>query len=926
VRFAFTLALVAAGAGGLGCQPEELAFAEAWLIDDDAEVIGGPLASARRGDFFLGNGRVRFAIQRPGRAIALCPHGGNIIDADLWRPEGGHDALGEICTLLDVAGTMGTESLGVERDGSDGGEAVVRASGPYAVSDYINAASGFSEVFPGLFPIDADRIAPLDIAVDYALAPGASHLEMRVALTNTGQAEEAVIPGYLLHPGVVRPFLPEMGGFETQDLGPVQAMMFEGNGVAYAFAPLPASDEPSLAINIAGTVGFLPHTDASSIIGYPEAAPVKLAPGETHETRMALAVGADIAEVAAVIRSLGVERGPETAIVGVLTEEGSGEPIPDAAIVALDPERDDIPFALARTDEDGAYRLVVPAGPVSLIAGHPGWPYAGGGVDPVPVDLEAPSGGLLVRDLTLPQTGRLEVQVRDETGEPIPARVLVLGVDPSPLLHRLESAHLDPLAPGVVAQHDLAHGTLHAPLEPGAYDVVVVRGMEYTLHREPVAVEAGATVTVDATLVRVVDTTGYLSGDFHYHGARGPDTAMRNTDRVVNAAADGLEVMVATDHAYVTDYQPIIEATGLTERIATISGQEVTTFDYGHFNLFPLPIDPEHPSNGAIDWVGRSPAEIMALGTAGDEPRVVQVNHPRRIPTDVGFQNYFEVIDLRFDEQGWYLGPDTVDPSTVRLDPDAVMFAEDFTALEVMTWTNVQGLSDWFNLLGGGMRVTATANTDTHTLRVEASGWPRNFVRVGADDPSALDEGAFVEAVNAGRVTCSFGPFVTVRATGRTSGNTASEGEDLSAPGEAIDLAVRVQAPTWIGFDTIDLYQDGLLLERREVAPAEVPVGSASRFDHTETFTVTPANDAWFVAVVSGSSALFPGVPYNTTHRSAVTLERLRADDVEQPLTPFAFANPVFVDVDGDGGFTPQFNVVAPDWQHYRFESRLDPY
>ncbi|MBW2254297.1 MAG: hypothetical protein JRI25_06825, partial [Deltaproteobacteria bacterium] len=296
------------------------------------------------------------------------------------------------------------------------------------------------------------------------------------------------------------------------------------------------------------------------------------------------------------------------------------------------------------------------------------------------------------------------------------------------------------------------------------------------------------------------------------------------------------------------------------------------------------------------------------------------------IPTDVGFQNYFEVIDLRFDEQGWYLGPDTVDPSRVRLQPDAVMFAPDFTALEVMTWVNVQGFSDWFNLIGTGMRVTGTANTDTHTLRVESSGWPRNFVRVGLDDPTALDERAFVEAINGGRVTCSFGPFVTVRATGQISGNTAGEGEDLLAPGEAIDLAIRVQAPTWIAFDTVDLYMDGLLLERRAVTPAEVPVGGASRLDHTEIFMVTPANDAWFVAVVSGSSPLFPGVPYNTTPRGEVTLERIRADDLDEPFTPFAFANPVFVDADGDGSFTPKPNVMPPDWQDYRFESRLDPY
>ena len=45
------------------------------------------------------------------------------------------------------------------------------------------------------------------------------------------------------------------------------------------------------------------------------------------------------------------------------------------------------------------------------------------------------------------------------------------------------------------------------PLAPADYEVVVSRGPEYSIHRERVSLASGATTTVNATLVKVVDTT-----------------------------------------------------------------------------------------------------------------------------------------------------------------------------------------------------------------------------------------------------------------------------------------------------------------------------------------------------------------------------------------------------------------------------------
>ena len=237
---------------------------------------------------------------------------------------------------------------------------------------------------------------------------------------------------------------------------------------------------------------------------------------------------------------------------------------------------------------------------------------------------------------------------------------------------------------------------------------------------------------------------------------------MTNNRRVQNFAAEGVEVLVASDHAHVSDLSPNLSAEGLEPWLNTIASQEVTCFDYGHFGLFPMEHDPKSPNGGAFDWVGVSPVDLFIW--AGDQPRdmVVQINHPRAIPTSTDTQNFFDLLDLQFDVDGPYIGPNRFEDGGSGLPVDAEIFGPGYTAMEVMNWLNIQGLSDWFNLLNSGARFSATANSDSHTVNVESAGWPRNFILVGEDDPSQMDEDALVSAVNNQHLVGSFGPIVTL--------------------------------------------------------------------------------------------------------------------------------------------------------------------
>ncbi len=901
------------------------AFVSASLVGDGDRPIEGPLAQALPGDVLVENGLIRVVLQQPGRALALNPYGGTILDADVVRGDGLHrDRFGEVGLFVNSTIAQAPETMEIVDDGS-GGQAVVRFTGPAGRADYINAAVGMKHIMGLEYPIDTLVIPDLEIAVTYTLGPYDPYLRVDVEITNLDAEELPLAAGWLVHGGLAENYYPALGGYRTTQVASAGALMVAGEAVAYAFAPLPYEPGEHGVGFMAGGSVLMDSVQVLDVLSWPDSATVVLAPGDTFTFDAAFVVDEDVSGVMRTLRSLG--DGPQAAVTldGRVRIEGTEDPVPFAQVVALAADDEEV-LASTTADGDGAFRLQVPEGEVDLIAGKRGWPHAGGGGEPERIRVSA--GGDTEQDLFLPATGQLSVEVTDGDGAPLPCRVVVLGIDPSPPFAALDATGTDPLPPGVTALLDLpVDGQLTVDLEPGEYDVVVTRGMEYDAVVETVVVSAGATEGVEAVLHRVLDTDGWLTGDFHIHAAAGPDLVLTDEMRVANFAADGVEVLVTSNHAYVADLTPAIEDLALETWVTTIPSQEVTTFDYGHFGLFPMEVDPAMPNGGAFDWVGVSPTEIFDWALQQDREMVAQINHPRHIPTPADMQNYFSVLDLWYDDDGWYIGPEAFDPPGSGLPPDPVMFGPGFTAMEVMTWLNVQGLSDWFNLLSAGYRFTATANSDSHTCNVEGSGWPRNFVYVGYDDPSQLDVPGFVAAVNRGQLSGSFGPLVFLEAEPEAGGEAVMQGETLESDGQPVRVRVRIQAPPWVEVDTLDLYVDGELAAQEILELQEVEgAGGGTRLEQTIEVILDAPDDTFIAAVVHGDGSLFPYVPFHQTDPDGLTLEMLRTGQVDNPATAFGYANPVFVDVDGDGAITPSHHVMPADYDDYRQENRLDPY
>jgi len=901
-------------------------FVAVTVLEDADDAIGGPLAGAIGGDVLMENDRIRVVLQKPGRALALNPHGGNIIDADVVRDGGiGRDRFGEAGLFVNSTITCAADTMEIVEDGSNG-SAVVRFAGPAARADYINAAVGMEHMMGLAYPIDTLDIPDLDLTLTYTLLPGEDHVRIDVTIVNREPEAVPLAAGWLIHGGLGENYYPALGGYADAQIASAGAVIASSEEATYAFAPLPYTPGAHGVGYMAGGSVLMDDVQVLDVLEWPDSAPVFLATDDTFEFDAVLVVAKDVSGAMATLRELG-EAPLETATVaGEVRAQETGDPIPFARVAALVGATDEV-LASTTADGDGRYSLEVPPQAIDLVCGKQGWPYSGEGDEPERIAVDA-SGGSIGQDLTLPMTGELRVLVADGDGEPLPARVMVLGEQRTPPFAPFEASGLDPMPPGVVAMIDIpADGEATIDLVPNEYILAVSRGPEYDAALLPVYVPDGKHTSASFTLNRVLDTEGMLSGDFHVHAAAGPDTVLTDAERVANFAADGVEMLIISNHAYVADLAPVLQDLALEEWIGVIPSQEVTTFDYGHFGLFPMQPDADSPNGGAFDWVGVSPTEIFEWGQTQDREMVVQINHPRHIPTPADMQNYFTVLDLEYDGTGPYIGDDHFEPMGSGLPPDAVMFGPGFTAMEVMTWLNVQGLSDWFNLLSAGYRFTATANSDTHTTRVEGSGWPRNFVQVGSDDPATVDPQDFVAAVNRGQLSGSFGPLVTLEIESSIGIETAGSGETLFGGGLPVRVRARVQAAPWVPVDTVDLFVDGEIVTSEALLLEEVEgAEGGTRLEQTVEFEVDAPQDTWIVAVAHGTGSLFPYLPFNQTDPDELTFDRIEQGDVDNPATPFGFANPVYIDVDGDGAVTPSHHIAIDDYDDYRQENRLDPY
>jgi len=384
--------------------------------------------------------------------------------------------------------------------------------------------------------------------------------------------------------------------------------------------------------------------------------------------------------------------------------------------------------------------------------------------------------------------------------------------------------------------------------------------------------EPGRTKRILAELRHELDTTGWISGDFHLHTLTHSGHGDSNMpERIISIVGEGVEFAVATDHDHHTDYAPTVEELGAGDALTHVTGNEVST-PIGHFNAFPLEPGRPVPDPGATDARALF-AFIRAEPNRWGIRPIIQVNHPRWGSIDYFGRLGLDPVTAEPAEQRWSWDFDSIE--VFNENPGWGWFdAETTTGISVGESRHCV-LRDWFHLLNGGYRFRAVGNSDSHHVSSVLAGYPRNFVRSPTDDPGQIDPREIARSIRGGRVFTTFGPFVELGVGGAPMG-----GETRATDG-VVAVIVRIQAASWIDCDRVRVVMNGDVV-------AEVPVPQVRTPVRLDRRLVLPVErDAWVAVLVEGDEPLAP----------IVTPQR-------RPVLPLAVTNPVWVDADGDGTWT----------------------
>ena len=952
--------------------------ARARRITATSDLIGGPLARGRIGDYLIANDKIRVIIADKGRhQDFLLTYGGNIIDADRVRPAGepDRDSFEAVAPLINISSTINVQEIDVINDGSDGGAAVVRTVGVDDLFDPIDPVSSILGFGVGGIPESArDKDLPIEIMTTYTLQPGDEYVKVETTVKNNGETKlNLYIGDFVNGSGEFDLLIPGLGFGQVALRPTIPLLAYTGyglaTGVSYGIVPKGTAS----GFNDSGITAYIAGQRIIDVLLFQAlgAFPVEAGATNTYERYFVVGDG----DAAAIVDAQNkINRSTVGTVAGKIT--AGGQPARDALVAVLGPSGPatatlNVVDSL-RTDAAGNFSGTLRPGNYRLLAKLPGYPYDSGTTTPTQYPITVVAGGTVTQDIQLPGTGTLRVRVSDQDAQPLAAKVSIVGFDASPdpgTAQNLGGFKLTGNIFGTAIKQrsvtlfgvvdvvftGLDGGREDVSLQPGEYELVVSHGPEYSIAKQRITILPDARTDADLKLARVVDTDGFVSTDFHVHLINSPDCWVTKEERVLTMLAEGVDYFVATDHDFRTDLRPTVASLGAGGNIGVSIAEEITTADLGHFNSWPLPIDPNSLTGGALDWgragvaAGRdfpslgsydlSPAEIFAALPA---QTVRQVNHVNS--ATLGFLTVAGIDTLRKPPQSF------TPPSLIRQDPNlANLFSDGFTALELWIEGSREqteellgpNLGDWFNLLNQGIIRTATSDSDTHHTALIQAGGPRNFVASSSDDPAQIDEMEIVNSVNQGRVIGSNAPFVRISIdgdNGESAGLALGQTNLVRATSGTVTLNVRVQSPVWAEFDTVDVFVNTVptAMPDKNIFGVEVPsyvpapqlslklgrdfersevvvhpdIAGAVRFEAQVTRALQVDRDAWVVVVVRGSDGvskpLWPMNPQDLQVESNQTLDALTDGNLGEGGQPaVAYTNPLFIDVDGNGRFDP---------------------
>jgi hypothetical protein len=901
----------------------------------------------------------------------------------------------EVCVPYRDSGTCQPKTAGdARRDGSDGNAAEVMVTGTggdlLQTVSLLNTGLLFASTLeltqiyrlhPGDQWVEIETIVKNDVAgahpfpyldptqLDDLLGqaiPGIQNIQLSVPMGQLpllGGEQDLFAPGiagFNVRFAIEDSYL-TAGGFPAFPGLAVDFLASRGEGVSYG---LTVPKSPANYVNSFGATGYpqqditpysmlLPFTYAGVAGVYMAKPPAQLGPQEQFSFTSYFVVGrGDVASVLDAIYKL--RKDPTGTFGGRVVDERTLVPIAKANVMVLDAK--DHPIDQIETDADGGFLAHLAPGAYKYKV------LADDRLTTEVATMTITANGQTGVLVPMKSPATLVVTVIDEQGRHAPVKVSLIGKfdaankgkDPRSFLYSLQLGERkrptafdggDRFIEGAWWTKD---GRVTAQVRPGTYDVVVSRGPEYEMTIKTVVLGDGAFASEQLVLKSAFPSDGWIAGDFHIHAAPSTDSGLPIEERVISCAAEGLEVAIATDHNFITDYAPAIAASGLDPWLLGIPGMELTTFEMGHFNGYPLAIDPGSTRGGEFLWAGQTPQslfdQLRKLAVESGQG-IVQINHPRQQVLGYFAQFFVDADTAEPYTPAGLLG--VFAPYGDEFRPEN--FSYDFDAIELITGRRIEDVhtfraptplppgpfpdpqpvpgeivvgkdnhaqfpgvvETWFTMLDRGHKATGMGTSDSHHTLGDEPGYARTmlFVGSGKDTPGGFTRSDVVEAIKKHRAITTNAPFVEM-----TIG-TGKIGDTIVAQGGGIDVRVRVRTASWAKVDHLVIYANSAI-----VADQVIPAAQGADYETMVHLNLT--KDSWVVAEATGSGNMFPvSTPTEFPPLDATVIIKALSvglDLSSLPLTsnlkpervhtttPYAITNPIWVDIDGNGWNAPK--------------------
>jgi hypothetical protein len=310
----------------------------------------------------------------------------------------------------------------------------------------------------------------------------------------------------------------------------------------------------------------------------------------------------------------------------------------------------------------------------------------------------------------------------------------------------------------------------------------------------------------------------------------------------------------------------------------------------------------------------------------------MQLNHPWDAPLFGRDQGYLRAID--FDPREPVGG-------TLLRRPTGGHRNIDWSAIEVLNSAGPDKFQQarvlWYALLAQGFIVPGTGNSDSHGLTDSQLGWSRNWVDAGLDVAS-FDAKRFDQALHAGKSSAGIGIVVTARVGPFTATNNV--GNTPYSPAVDDMLEVEVRAAPWVPVEEVRVVTSRgttIIAAGPAVLHTFDPFGSSGTIRYHAFVPITDLVDRDdFIVVEAGMPILRAadidddGVPDTTDNNGDGVIDKRDVEEDEDtgPLVappdpedrtdvrwaitrvisgawPEGFANPVLIDLDGNGWTPP---------------------